>query len=113
MQKLTLDFVKYGFSFFFSLHAQLYVIIRASKAHTSVYLAGRVLECLRTYGIQNQILGITLDNASNNNTLVNELADLLHGYQGSLTRIRCFAHILNLVVKVSSYTISAAGSNIL
>ena len=47
-----------------------------------------------------QILGFTADNASNNNTLVDELADLLDGFQGSLTHVCCFAHILNLVVKV-------------
>jgi hypothetical protein len=47
-----------------------------------------------------QILAFTADNASNNNTLVDELEDLLDGFQGSLTRVRCFAHILNLVVKV-------------
>jgi hypothetical protein len=45
-----------------------------------------------------QILAITLDNASNNNTLIEELPDLLEGFQGSLTRIHCLAHILNLVV---------------
>jgi len=47
-----------------------------------------------------QILGFTADNASNNNTLVDELTELLDGFQGPLTRVRCFAHILNLVVKV-------------
>ena len=47
-----------------------------------------------------QILAFTADNASNNNTLVDELGDLLDGFQGPLTRVRCFAHILNLVVKV-------------
>jgi hypothetical protein len=47
-----------------------------------------------------QILAITTDNVSNNNTLIDELGDLLEGFQGSLTRVRCFAHILNLVVKV-------------
>jgi hypothetical protein len=47
-----------------------------------------------------QILAITTDNASNNNMLIDELGDLLEGFQGSLTRVRCFAHILNLVVKV-------------
>jgi hypothetical protein len=40
------------------------------------------------------------DNALNNNTLVDELGKLLNGFQGSLTRVRCFAHILNLIVKV-------------
>jgi hypothetical protein len=48
-----------------------------------------------------QILAFTADNASNNNTLIDELGDLLDGFQGSLARVRCFAHILNLVVKVS------------
>jgi hypothetical protein len=47
-----------------------------------------------------QILSLTANNASNNNTLVDDLSDLLNGFQGSETRIRCFAHILNLVVKV-------------
>jgi hypothetical protein len=32
--------------------------------------------------------------------LVDELGELLDGFQGSLWRVRCFAHILNLVVKV-------------
>lgn len=47
-----------------------------------------------------QILAITLDNAANNNTLVNELGELLMGFDGALTHVRCFAHIFNLVVKV-------------
>jgi hypothetical protein len=31
-----------------------------------------------------QILAFTADNASNNNTLIGELGDLLDGFQGSL-----------------------------
>ena len=50
-----------------------------------------------------QILSATHNNASNNNTLVNELADLLDGFQGKATRVRCFAHVLNLVVKASAF----------
>ena len=47
-----------------------------------------------------QILAFTADNAFNNNTLVEELGELLDGFQGSLWRVRCFVHILNLIVKV-------------
>jgi hypothetical protein len=47
-----------------------------------------------------QILGFTTDNASNNNTLVDKLTELIDGFQGPLTLVRCFTHILNLVVKV-------------
>ena len=100
----------------YALKAYSY-IDKASKAHTGTYLASRVSKCLHEYGIHGkvcppsrsmmhqsynhvQILGLTADNASNNNTLVDDLSDLLDGFQGSLTRIRCFAHILNLVVKV-------------
>src|SRR5882724_8204114 len=58
-----------------------------------------------------QILGVTLDNASNNNTLVSELANLIDGFQGKQTCICCFAHILNLVVKVQSFCWTQVRSN--
>jgi hypothetical protein len=50
---------------------------------------------------------MTLDNALNNTTLLNELVDLIDGFQDTTTQIRCFAHVLNLVIKVcvSAYTL--------
>lgn len=60
-------------------------------------MSGRSL-CDRIF----QILALVADNASNNNTLVEELEFLLTSYRGSVTRVPCFAHILNLVVKVKS-----------
>lgn len=47
-----------------------------------------------------QIFSLVADNASNNNTLVDELEVLLPSFGGQQARVRCFAHILNLVVKV-------------
>lgn len=47
-----------------------------------------------------EIMGFTADNASNNDTLVSELSILVPSFSGSEYRVRCFAHILNLVVKV-------------
>jgi hypothetical protein len=46
-------------------------------------------------------MALVADNASNNNTMVDELSDLILAFWGSHTRVRCFAHILNLVVKAS------------
>ena len=43
----------------------------------------------------------TADNASNNDTLVDELSILIPSFGGCEYRVRCFAHILNLMVKVS------------
>ena len=42
----------------------------------------------------------TADNASNNDTLVNELSVLIPTFGGAKYCVHCFAHILNLVVKV-------------
>ena len=43
------------------------------------------------------------DNASNNNTLVDELSNLIPTFGGREYHICCFAHILNLVVKVDYF----------
>jgi hypothetical protein len=40
--------------------------------------------------------------------LVDELGELLDGFGGSLAWVRCFTHILNLVVKVTPVTVSLA-----
>lgn len=42
-----------------------------------------------------------MDNASNCNTTAIEAAKLMPTFRGSRSRARCFAHILNLVAKVS------------
>ena len=46
-----------------------------------------------------QILSVTCDNASNNDAMIEELADLLDDFPGPANQTRCFTHVLNLVVK--------------
>ncbi len=46
-----------------------------------------------------KILAIACDNASNNDTMLAELKYLLPKFRGAVTQSRCFAHIINLVVK--------------
>ncbi|KAI0363454.1 hypothetical protein BV20DRAFT_906120, partial [Pilatotrama ljubarskyi] len=46
-----------------------------------------------------QILGFTCDNASNNDTMTDELAELLTNFGGQYARTRCFLHITNLTAK--------------
>ena len=45
------------------------------------------------------MLGITCDNASNNDAMVEQLAFQLRNFEGEFHRVRCFAHIINLVAK--------------
>ncbi|KLO06392.1 hypothetical protein SCHPADRAFT_838139, partial [Schizopora paradoxa] len=53
------------------------------------------------------VLGIVCDNASNNDTMLRHLEVELEGQVGCKTCIRCFAHVLNLVVKVGSVCVSS------
>ncbi|KAF8581382.1 hypothetical protein K439DRAFT_1302709, partial [Ramaria rubella] len=62
---------------------------RLTKAHPGTYLAKQLAACLRAYGIENKVLGLVADNASNNNTMLNGLEFELPGFQGSLTHVRC------------------------
>jgi hypothetical protein len=45
------------------------------------------------------MLSITADNASNNDTMIDELSKLLRDFPGEANRTRCFLHIVNLVAK--------------
>ena len=55
----------------------------ASKAHTGVYLAARVAELLMKYGIQDKLMALVCNNASNNNTMIRELECLLPNFDGA------------------------------
>jgi hypothetical protein len=71
------------------------------KSHTGDYLALKLSETLKTYKMAEQALGVAMDNASNNDTMISELEHLLPptAIAGPSTQIRCFGHILNLAVK--------------
>lgn len=45
------------------------------------------------------MLSVTADNASNNDTMVEELTELIETFDGEASRTRCFLHIVNLVAK--------------
>ncbi|OJT07830.1 hypothetical protein TRAPUB_1276 [Trametes pubescens] len=73
--------------------------IEVAWVHSGENLASTFTDVLKEFGIAEKMMGITCDNASNNDTMVEELKDLLPGFPGNDYRVRCFAHVLNLVVK--------------
>lgn len=62
-------------------------------------------EC-RLLTLTEQVNVITMDNASNCDTTARELGKLIPTFRGRLARGRCFAHTVQLVVKVSSINFS-------
>jgi len=72
--------------------------------HTGVNMATHVEEVLQQFGLtptSTQLGYFTVDNASNNDTALAELASLkgLAACDAPKIRIRCFGHILNLVTR--------------
>ncbi|KAL1937892.1 hypothetical protein VTO73DRAFT_12785 [Trametes versicolor] len=73
--------------------------VRLTKAHTGKYLAEKVMECLEEFGIAEKVLAVTCDNAENNMTMVKAMHVIQPKFRGPIARVRCFGHVLNLVVK--------------
>ncbi|GAA5907401.1 hypothetical protein JCM5296_002186 [Sporobolomyces johnsonii] len=63
--------------------------------HSGAYLADWVRDVCDVYGIQEKVLGIASDNASNMGRMMEELGD--YGL-GPDKWVRCWAHILNILV---------------
>ena len=94
-------------------------VVEVAKSHSSVNLAKAFANVLEEFGIEDkvssrlhnrilvdllhvfssQILSVTCDNASNNNTMVEHLATLVENFPSTANQTRCFTHILNLVAK--------------
>ena len=66
-------------------------------------LAKIVLDLLKQYQIEERVISITTDNASNNSTLISSLNDSLFTSSSlssiALIRIPCMAHIIQLCLK--------------
>ena len=60
---------------------------------------GKVIVIENTYLYFAQILGVTADNASNNDKMIKHLATLIKTFPGTANKTQCFMHILNLIAK--------------
>jgi hypothetical protein len=67
-------------------------------SHTGEKMGETLISVLKEFGIESKILTVTVDNVSNNDTIVAYL--LIKGIlKDAECHIRCFAHFLNLAVK--------------
>lgn len=68
--------------------------------HTGENLCHILNDCLTRFDIpHSKILGITLDNASNNNTFFDFLMEMTDDLSKDTCHIRCLAHIVNLAAQ--------------
>ena len=74
--------------------------------HTGGEIASTIIECLKDWGLEKKVFSFTLDNATNNDSMLRILKGQLQMMGGSgllcdgkFMHVRCCAHILNLIVK--------------
>jgi hypothetical protein len=75
-----------------------------SGSHTGQNMARVVAAALQEYGLSERLFAVTADNASNNNTLRQELAQRLQqdhrvSWYAGANRVPCLAHVVQLVVQ--------------
>src|SRR5947207_15410366 len=73
-------------------------------SHSGINLADHLHKVLTRYGICEKLFCIRTDNASNNDTMCEELSDLLYeshemDWDGEENHIACLAHVINLAVQ--------------
>jgi hypothetical protein len=69
-----------------------------SDRHTGDNIAEAILEVIGDYGIEEKIGYFTVDNATNNDAALKIIGEKL-GFRWEERRVRCFGHIINLVVR--------------
>jgi hypothetical protein len=94
-------------------------IVEVAESHTGVVLGETFVEVLKAfdiekkvrylvafecepnvaYSLERQVLSITADNASNNDTMFAHLETVLPDFPGAINQTRCFAHTVNLCAK--------------
>jgi hypothetical protein len=86
-----------------SLKTVLLAIREINGSHTGENIGGKIFEIIEEYQIAFKLGYCVLDNASNNDTALNSMSELMmetYGipYDVSSYRLRCLGHIINLVV---------------
>jgi hypothetical protein len=90
-------------------------VIEVAQSHTGVALATEFVRVLREFSVEHkvsmfiprklswltifQLLSVTCDNASVNETMINEMETTLEDFPGSANRTRCFDHVINIVAR--------------
>ncbi|KNE95807.1 hypothetical protein PSTG_10867 [Puccinia striiformis f. sp. tritici PST-78] len=78
-----------------------YLVKGDTERHTGVYLADTVRVIVEKFGLENTICGIVTDNASNKETMIEEIRRFKWPrFKGKTHWVRCFTHTLNLIAQV-------------
>nr|XP_012575278.1 zinc finger BED domain-containing protein RICESLEEPER 2-like [Cicer arietinum] len=87
-----------------NLQKRVLGFVKVPPPRRGIDVADAIYKCLKTWGIENKVFSVSVDNASYNDSCLRRLKDNLSLsskliFGGSLFHVRCCAHILNLLVQ--------------
>lgn len=77
--------------------------LRPLEGHHGHEIAAVVSQVIKTFDIEHKLGAFQTDNATNNDTALSALATKIPGINTRESRLRCFGHMVNLVVKAMLY----------
>jgi len=98
----------------FRVQEDLLDFAHVSVSHIEENLAEHVFKVLSDYNIHTRLFCVTFDNASNNETMIEQLIIILREHSvtwdDSSHHIACLAHVLNLAIKKFLFTLKIEAS---
>ncbi|OBZ79481.1 putative AC9 transposase [Grifola frondosa] len=74
-------------------------IVEVASSHSGEGLAKVFKKTLQEFGVEEKMLAVAADNASANDTMIDELSKLIDTFPGETNCVRCFLHVVNLIAK--------------
>ncbi|WOK98155.1 zinc finger BED domain-containing protein RICESLEEPER 2-like [Canna indica] len=87
-----------------NLQKRVLSFVKVPASRRGIDVADAIFKYLKTWGIENKVFSVSVDNASYNDSCLRALKDNISDSSslptgGSLFHVRCCAHILNLLVQ--------------
>ncbi|XP_072062055.1 zinc finger BED domain-containing protein RICESLEEPER 2-like [Arachis hypogaea] len=91
-----------------NLQKRILSFVQVPAPRRGIDVADAIFKCLKTWGIENKVFSVSVDNASYNDSCLRALKDTISDNNslpvgGSLFHVRCCAHILNLLEREPHY----------
>jgi hypothetical protein len=77
--------------------------LRPLKGHAGSDIADALIPVVKLFGITDKLGASQMDNATSNDTAMSALAARIPGIDLKESRLRCFGHVVNLIVKTLLY----------
>ncbi|TFY58886.1 hypothetical protein EVJ58_g6134 [Rhodofomes roseus] len=75
-------------------------VVEVAVSHSGLNLATAFSDMIHKLKLDTKMLGVTCDNASANDVMIEEMELMILSFRGGRARSRCFCHIINLVAKM-------------